>query len=47
MYLNSISQNIRGSIASGRRLSGLHQLQMINQNDQKEREKYIQSNQPA
>jgi hypothetical protein len=38
-YVNSISQNVRGLIVSGRRLSGLHYLQMSKQNEQKEREK--------
>jgi hypothetical protein len=46
-YVNSISQNVRGLIVSGRRISGLHYLQMSKQNEQKMREKCIQSDQPA
>jgi hypothetical protein len=42
-YANSISQNIRGLIVSGRRMSGLHYLQMSKQNEQKEREIYAYS----
>jgi hypothetical protein len=38
-YVNCISQNVRGLIVSGRRMSGLHYLQMSKQNEQKEREK--------
>jgi hypothetical protein len=39
-YVNSISLNIFVvSFVSGRRISGLHQLQMSKQNEQKEREK--------
>jgi hypothetical protein len=46
-YVNLISQNVRGLIVSGGRMSGLHYLQMSKQNEQKEREKGIQSDQPA
>jgi hypothetical protein len=38
-HVNLISQNARGLIVSGRRMSGLHYLQMSKHNDQKEREK--------
>jgi hypothetical protein len=47
IYVNLISKNARGLIASGRRMSGLHEFQMSKQNEQKEREKYIKSDQPA
>jgi AMMECR1 domain-containing protein len=46
-YVNSISQNVRGLIVSGRRMSGLHYPQISKQNEQKEREKIIQPDQPA
>jgi hypothetical protein len=36
-YFYLISQNVRGLIVSGRRMSGLHYLQMSKQNEQKER----------
>jgi hypothetical protein len=38
-YVNLFSQNVRGLIVSGRRMSGLHYLQMSKQNEQKVREK--------
>jgi hypothetical protein len=38
-YVNLISQNLRGYIVTGRRMSGLNYLQMSKQNEQKEREK--------
>jgi hypothetical protein len=39
LVLDLIPQNVRGLIVSGRRMSGLHKLQMSKQNEQKEREK--------
>jgi hypothetical protein len=39
MYVNSISQNARCLIVSGRLKSGLHYVQMSKQNEQKERKK--------
>jgi hypothetical protein len=38
-YVNLISQTVRGLIVSGRRMSGLHLLQMSKQNEQKEQNK--------
>jgi hypothetical protein len=38
-YVNLISQNVRGLIVSGRRMSGLHYLQMSKQNEHKRERK--------
>jgi hypothetical protein len=46
-YVSVTSQNVCGLIVSGRSMSGLHYLQMSKQNEQKEREKYIQPDQPT
>jgi hypothetical protein len=46
-HVKLIVQNVRGLIVSGIRMSGLNYLQMSKQNEQKEREKYIQLDQPA
>jgi hypothetical protein len=46
-YVNLISQNVRGLIVLGRRMSGLHELQMSYKMSRKREKKYIHSDQPA